>query len=151
VEVVGVASDEAPRHVPDAVQHLARLASARRSHRDARRDPSLQPSDPDHEELVEVAREDGEEASPLEQRGVGVFGQFENARVEGEPGQLAIEEAVGGQRRQRAQLVGATLTAVAGGAEGRCRRRHLLIVPERERRGYVVPRLHAERSPVRQR
>ncbi len=46
-----------------------------------------------HAELVEVGREDGCEAQPLEQRDALVAGQLEHARVPLEPRQLAVEEA----------------------------------------------------------
>ena len=46
-----------------------------------------------HAELVEVGREDRDEAQPLEQRDALVAGQLEHARVPLEPRQLAVEEA----------------------------------------------------------
>src|SRR4051794_41456509 len=53
---------------------------------------------PDHVEFVEVARRDRQEAQPLQQRVPLVLGLRQDALVEGEPGQLAIDEAL---RRQR--------------------------------------------------
>ena len=50
-----------------------------------------EPGDPDHEELVEVGGVDRAEAEPLEQRHLGVLGQFEHPLVEVEPGELAVE------------------------------------------------------------
>ncbi len=64
---------------------------------DAGRQPSLQPCDSHHEELVEIAREDREEPRPLEQREVLVGGELEHARVEAQPGDLAVEEPAIGQ------------------------------------------------------
>ena len=58
------------------------------------RDPALEAGHPDHEELVEVAGEDRQEAGPLEQRQVAVLGQLEHPLVEAQPGQLAVEEPV---------------------------------------------------------
>jgi len=57
------------------------------------------------EELVEVGRENGEEAEPLGQRHAGVGRLLEHAAVEGQPGELAVEE--------RGRL------GHAGGSEGR--------------------------------
>ena len=76
------------------VEHLTRQQSTGRPDRDARRDPPLQPGDPDHEELVQVAREDGEELGSLEQRDPLVLGQLEHPLVEREPAQLAVREPV---------------------------------------------------------
>ena len=47
--------------------------------------------DADHEELVEVGDEDGEELHPLHQRQRLVAGELEDAVVELEPGQLAVD------------------------------------------------------------
>ncbi len=47
------------------------------------------------EELVEVRREDGAEPDALEERHSLVGGELEHPRVEVEPGQLSVEEAVG--------------------------------------------------------
>ena len=90
---------------PDAVEHLARHEPAGGPDGDAGGDAALEAGDPHHEELVEVAGEDGEELGPLEQRQVGVLGQLEHPLVEGEPGQLAVEEPVLGQR-ERSRLLG---------------------------------------------
>ncbi len=61
-------------------------------------DAALQPGDPDHEELVEVGREDRQEVRALEQRLRAVLAEFEHALVEPEPAELTVEVAVGGQR-----------------------------------------------------
>jgi hypothetical protein len=47
--------------------------------------------DPDHEELVQVGGVDRAEADPLQKRHVGLLGKLENALVEVEPGELAVE------------------------------------------------------------
>ena len=78
------------------VMHLAGQQPAGRAHRDARRDPPLQPGHPDHEELVEVGREDRQELRALQQRKVCVLGELEHALVERQPTQLAIDETVVG-------------------------------------------------------
>ena len=49
---------------------------------------------PDLEELVEVGREDGEELGPLEQRHTRFGGHAQNALVEVEPAQFAVDEAI---------------------------------------------------------
>ena len=51
---------------------------------------------PHLEELVEVAREDREELRALEDRPARVARELEHAAVELEPGELAVEEALGG-------------------------------------------------------
>ena len=53
--------------------------------------------DADHEELVEVRLADREELEPLEERPALVVGLLEDALVEGEPGELAVQE---GKRRR---------------------------------------------------
>jgi hypothetical protein len=50
--------------------------------------------DADHEELVEVRREDGAEANALEQRHARIGGELEDARVEVERRELTVEKAV---------------------------------------------------------
>ncbi len=52
----------------------------------------VQPGHPDHEELVQVARVDGAELQPLQQRHRGVLGQLEHPIIEGQPRQLPVEE-----------------------------------------------------------
>src|SRR5262245_46137018 len=52
----------------------------------------MQTGDTHHEELVEVRAGDRGELETLQQRRARVCGLFEHALVEGEPGQLAIEE-----------------------------------------------------------
>jgi len=59
---------------------------------DAERLVGLQPCDPNHEELVEIARRDGKEPHPLKQRVVRVAGFLEHAPVERQPAELAVEE-----------------------------------------------------------
>src|SRR5688572_12664548 len=51
-----------------------------------------QPRDADHEEFVQVAVEDGQETHALEQRQAGVESLGQNAPIEVEPAELAIEE-----------------------------------------------------------
>ena len=60
-----------------------------------RDDLLLQAADALHEELVEVGRGNREKLEPLEQRISFVFRFMQNASIEREPGELAIEEQVG--------------------------------------------------------
>src|SRR5581483_3676211 len=58
--------------------------------------------DANHEELVEVRREDAAELDALEKRLVGIGRELENALVQVEPRELAVEQPVGcGGRRDR--------------------------------------------------
>ena len=65
---------------------------------DAQRLVRLQAGDADHEEFVEVAGRDRQEAQPLEQRMMRVARFLQHAPVEGQPAQLAIEIALLGSR-----------------------------------------------------
>ena len=67
-------------------------------------DPALQPGDPDHEELVQVGGEDGQEADPLQQVQVRVLGQFQHAGVEREPAQFPVQEPVRAEVALRFQV-----------------------------------------------
>ncbi len=58
-------------------------------------DLPAQAGHPHHIEFVQVIGRDGEEPQPLEQRMVGVACFVQHALIEGKPGQLAIDEAVG--------------------------------------------------------
>ncbi|OEI67462.1 hypothetical protein Cus16_2897 [Curtobacterium sp. ER1/6] len=82
----------------DVPQDVARGAAHVRRHRDAGVDAALQPGHPDHEELVEVRREDRQEVRALEERLRAVLTELEHALVEAQPAQLAVEVAVRGQR-----------------------------------------------------
>ena len=69
-EDVGLHPLQLAGDLADLLQHLARFEPGRGAHGDAGGDPALEPGHPDHEELVEVAAEDGEELGPLQQRDV---------------------------------------------------------------------------------
>jgi len=61
------------------------------------RDLLLEPRHADHEELIQVGGEDGQELGPLDQRdAVPVPGEIQDAVVELKPGDLAIQVAVRG-------------------------------------------------------
>ena len=68
-----------------------RHAGRPRSRSGCRPAPSAAAADADHEELVEVRAEDGEELEPLQQRHGRVLGLFEHAAVELEPAQFAVD------------------------------------------------------------
>ena len=53
----------------------------------------LQPSHADHEEFVEIARRDRQEAHAFKQRVVGIARFFKDPAIEREPAELAIEIA----------------------------------------------------------
>ena len=81
------------------------------------RDLLLETGDAHLEELVEVAREDGQEADALEQRVAGVLRLVEDARVELEPRELAVDErelAAPGTRRGAPLVTPGAWVAVNG-------------------------------------
>ena len=77
--------------------------AARGSDGDPGRDAALETGDPDHEELVEIAGEDGEKLGALQQRHVGILGEFEHPGIEGEPGELAVDVPLFRPHRLRCQ------------------------------------------------
>ena len=80
-----------PDHLEDLARHLPRGARTA----SPVGDPALEAGHSHHEELVEVAGEDRQEAGPFEERQVGVLRELEDAPVEAEPGELTVEEPVG--------------------------------------------------------
>ncbi len=97
-ECGGVPELKLVRLLLDDAEDLGGGGADVRRHGQAGEDAALQARDADHEELVEVAGEDGEEVGPLQQRQVGVFGQFEHPGVERQPAQFTVEVALRGQR-----------------------------------------------------
>jgi hypothetical protein len=83
--------------VGDRSQDLSRLEPAGRPHRQAGGDPALEARDADHEELIKIAGEDGQETRPLEQRQVPVLGELEHPAIEQQPGHLPVKESVLGK------------------------------------------------------
>ena len=83
--------------LPDVLEHLAGVRATRRADRDAGGDAPLEARNPHHEELVEVAREDGQELGAFEDGEAAILRQLEHPLVEREPRQLSIEEAVARQ------------------------------------------------------
>ena len=82
----------------DRAQLLTRAQAGGRRHGDARVDTALQAGDADHEELVEVVREDRGEARAFDDRQVLILCKLEDALVELQPAQLTVEETVVRQR-----------------------------------------------------
>src|SRR5262245_33815438 len=66
--------------------------TVRAGRRVPRAELSLEPRDAHHEELVEIGAEDGEELHALQQGHDGILSLLEDAGVELEPGELAIDE-----------------------------------------------------------
>jgi len=69
---------------------------------------------PNHEEFIQVVAGNGQEAEPLEQGVIGVAGFHEDAVVEAEPAQFAVEEALW----RGAQGIGVKLTCSLGHGQG---------------------------------
>ena len=88
---------------------------------DLARELLLEAGDAHHEELVEVRGDDREELEPLESGTRRVVCLGEDARVELEPGELAVQVERG--RVERRHPDGAAGTACGGGGCGRERRR----------------------------
>ena len=93
-----------------ALQLLDLVDAVGRGGADAGRELFLQARDAHLEELVEVGAEDREELRPFEQRERRVLGEREHARVELEPGELAVEVA----GRAGRGVVGARMHATNG-------------------------------------
>ena len=93
----GVAPHEflARREAPG--EDVARAHAARGGDGHAGGDTTLEAGDAHHEELIEVAREDREEACALQQRDGVILRELEDTGVERDPGELTIEEPVDGQ------------------------------------------------------
>src|SRR5690606_8926386 len=91
---------EVVRALADRVQHLARREPGGRGDRDAGRHAALGAGDADHEELVQVRREDREEPDALQERLARVLSELEHPLVERQPAQLAVREPVVGERTE---------------------------------------------------
>src|SRR3990170_3269931 len=98
--------------LPDRRQRLSGRAPVGRGGGMARLELLLQARHADLEELVEVAREDGQEARALEERIAGVGRLVQDAGVEVEPGELAVDERHGRSRSRSRR------SARDGGADG---------------------------------
>ena len=105
--------DEPEHAVAHRRQLLVRGPAVRRAGDLAGLHLLAQAGHPDLEELVEVAREDGQELHPFEQRIALVARFVEHAGVELEPGQLAVE--VGERDFRAARATGSRGDRGAGG------------------------------------
>ena len=85
--------DQLPDPHPDRLERLPGGESVDGALGHVRLGELEQAGDPDHEELVEVPREDRRELDPLEQRQPVVLRELEDARVELDPGELAVEQS----------------------------------------------------------
>jgi len=92
VEQPPLAAEHRPHHAVDFGQLLAGGPVVRRQLADVARQLLLQAAHPLHEELVQVALEDGDELQPFEKRRLRVLRLVEHPGVEVEPRDLAIEE-----------------------------------------------------------
>ena len=97
-DVVRVLVLQAVGLLADSAQLLPRAQSGSGRHGDAGVDAALQAGHADHEELVEVVREDRGEARAFDDRQVLILGKLEDALVELQPAQLTVEETVIRQR-----------------------------------------------------
>ena len=82
----------------DGGELLGRRQPVGRRLGDVARELLLEAGDADHEELVEVRRDDGDELEALGQRHGRVERLFEHAFVESEPGELPVDEQLRGRR-----------------------------------------------------
>src|SRR3546814_2252857 len=93
--------DEAVHLGLDLGELLSRRAAVGRGVVDSLKLLALEARDADHEEFVEIAARDRQETQPFEQRMRRIERLFHHPAVEGEPTQLAIEEAVGDRKSGR--------------------------------------------------
>jgi hypothetical protein len=77
---------------PDGVQLVDRAHAVVGRRGDAGPDLAAQAGHPDHVEFVQVAGRDGKITQPLQQRVFRVVGLLDDAGVEGQPRQLAVDE-----------------------------------------------------------
>ena len=94
LECGGVAILQFVRHGADIGENVGWGASDVGRHRKTGEEAPLQARDPHHEELVEVAGENGQEVGSLQHGDLRIFPEFEHPLVEREPAQLTVEEAV---------------------------------------------------------
>src|SRR5688500_18501213 len=87
--------------LPDGSQLTLRGEAAQVWRRLALGDRLLQPGDAHHEELVQIRRRDGGKPDPLEERDRSIRRFLEDALVECQPRQLAVEEQAVTARRVR--------------------------------------------------
>src|SRR6202011_1070642 len=91
----GLPLDERPDLLANGADGLERVETIGRPGPDTGADLFLEPRHADLEELVEVRREDRKKLGPFEERSGRILGEGEHTRVEVEPGELAVQVAVG--------------------------------------------------------
>src|SRR5690606_1057740 len=77
------------------IELLFRRTAVRAADDDALAHLAGEAGDADHEELVKIGRRDRQEAHALEKRMAGELRLLEDATVELQPGELAVDETVG--------------------------------------------------------
>src|SRR5689334_15339839 len=87
--------DQFARHAIDLHQLLRRRQTIVAQRVDPGIDHAFEPRDADHEEFVEIGRGDRQESEALEERMAHVARFLQNTTVEAEPGEFAIDEALG--------------------------------------------------------
>ena len=90
-EGAGVPDGQLARELQGVLQHLPGQLQPGALDREAGHHPADQPGHPDHEELVQVGREDGEEPYAFQERDRFVLGELEHALVEPEPALLPVQ------------------------------------------------------------
>ena len=96
--------DQRARRAADFHQQHAHGIQRHARRRHLRSQLLLETGDADLEVLVEIAAEDAKKTQPLEQRHVGVLRQRENAAIECEERQLAIDRRrIGSGHRRRSR------------------------------------------------
>ena len=85
--------------VGDVTEHVGWGAAHVGGHGEPGEHAPLESCDPDHEELVEVGREDGQEVRAFERGDGRILRQFEDTLVEGQPAHLTVEVSPLGQGR----------------------------------------------------
>ncbi|MNJ39056.1 hypothetical protein D3C77_339190 [compost metagenome] len=88
----------------DLLQLLGRGQAVGRDHPHPLAHLALQAGHAGHEELVQIVGRDGQEAHPLQQRVAFVGRLFQHPAVEGQPRQLAVDEALGRGHQRLGQL-----------------------------------------------
>ena len=123
-----VAFGQCTRMLVDGPHDRPRLGTRDRGHGQSRGDAAFEAGHADHEELIEVRREDRQEVHPLQQRGFRVVRHGEHALVERQPRQFAVEVAVlwfgkvvflpagGDVVHQRSPCVVSAVSSACGGA-----------------------------------
>jgi hypothetical protein len=94
-----LAHHQGARVLVDPGELLGRREAVGGGRHHALADEAAQARDADRVELVEVRARDRQEPHPLQQRHVRVLGLGQHPPVEGEPGELAVDEADLGRLR----------------------------------------------------